>query len=416
MFSVAGYRINPMARAIIDTYTSFCVGDSGLTLQCPVPEVRAVAEEFWRDSANGFADQELMLRGALIMGERVDEMMTGPTTGIVRRSVIDPTRIENVVLRSGNPLWPAALMVRHQGGAPKEMPVVAVDDFTGLRAGQVLFGRWWRTTELDQRGYPFLGPVLDWLDSYDNVLANLIDRTALGRYLVWDVTVNGNQTQVDDFVASRGGRHTPLSGTVEVHNENVTWEPKTAQIGAQEDTTTAAATLTNVAAGAGLAKTWLADPEDANRATSLTMGEPVRRRIGGVQNLWLAYVTEMVRYRIDQAVAVRRLEAEYTLADGKQTRAADTLTITGPEIADSPANVGAEVLVNLAKSITVLRRFGVLSEQACRLAARKGWEDFMGVPYRPELDGPDADPDDIADELDRQRPTPSVLDALLGAA
>ncbi len=50
--SVANYRSNPMARAIIDTYTSFCVGDSGLTLQGSDPMVRDIANEFWTDPRN----------------------------------------------------------------------------------------------------------------------------------------------------------------------------------------------------------------------------------------------------------------------------------------------------------------------------------------------------------------------------
>src|SRR5438046_1778533 len=48
-YSVAAYRLNPMARAIIDTYTSFAIGDSGLSIQCTNDDVRAVVMEFWND-------------------------------------------------------------------------------------------------------------------------------------------------------------------------------------------------------------------------------------------------------------------------------------------------------------------------------------------------------------------------------
>ena len=41
-YSVTAYRSNPMARAVIDTYVAFCVGDSGVTYQCSNPDVRAV--------------------------------------------------------------------------------------------------------------------------------------------------------------------------------------------------------------------------------------------------------------------------------------------------------------------------------------------------------------------------------------
>ncbi len=41
-YSVAAYRLNPMARAVIDTYVAFCVGDSGVKVQCSDPGVDQV--------------------------------------------------------------------------------------------------------------------------------------------------------------------------------------------------------------------------------------------------------------------------------------------------------------------------------------------------------------------------------------
>lgn len=404
-YSIASYRVNPMARAILDTYTSFCVGDSGLTLQVADPKVREVAEAFWNDPANMFADQALMLRTALMLGERADEMMVGATTGVVRRSVIDPTAIEDVGLRGGNPLWPLSITLRRSSGAPMTKSVIGPNDITGQREGDVLFLRAFRATELDLRGYPFLGPVLDWLDSYDRVLSNLIDRTALARHFVWDVSVDGGQAEVDQFVASRKGTHAPKTGTVEVHNDKVKWEPKHVQVGAHEDSATAQSVLTSVAAGTGLAKTWLAEPEDANRATSLSMAEPVRRRVNGVQLMWLGHMTEMVRFAVDRAVAARRIAATVTLQDGEMKRsipAAEAVKVTGPEVAAADAKITAEVLVSLATALTGMRARNLLSEEASKRAAKKAWEDFMGVPYSPELDDPATDSDELADYVDDQ--------------
>lgn len=406
-YSVASYRINPMARAVIDTYTSFCVGDSGLTLQCLHPEVERIAAAFWDDPANFMAQQDIMLRSALLLGERADEMMVGRSTGVVQRSVIDPTRIEDVSLRAGNPLWPEALRIRNGTGTPDEKRVISIDPVTGRRSGDVEFLAWFRALDTDRRGYPFLGPIIDWLDSYDNVLANLVDRTALARYLVWDVTVEGDQAAVNKYIADRKGTQAPRSGSVEVHNSGVTWEPKTADVGANEDTTTAQALLTNVAAGAGLGKTWLAEPEDSNRATSLTMGEPIRRRVGGVQNAWITYVTEFPRFAVDQAVAAGRLEAEVeikTAGGPRRIPAAQCVTITGPEIADEPAMVRAEVLAKLSEALTGMTAAGLLSKEAAAMASRKAWEDYMGIPWSAELSQPEAKPDDLATYVDQNTP------------
>lgn len=406
-FSVAAYRSNPMARAIIDTYTSFCVGDSGVSPEVSNPKVAEVVTEFWKDPRNLLADrQELFLRSQLLNGETLLELMTGTLSGVVRFSPIDPSIVFDVVNHHGNPLWPDKVMYRRGGGGEdRYLKVVQVDDSTGLRIGQAA---WWtpgKALDTDTRGQPFLSPVLDWLDSYDTVLSNLIDRTALARYLVWDVTVEGGQTEVDQFIAARGGTHVPRSGSVEVHNSGVKWEAKTAQTGAYEDAAAGRSILTQIAGGTGLAKTWLAEPEDSNRATSLTMAEPVRRRVGGIQQTWLGYMRELSQYAVDQAVAARRIPRLVESVDDKTGEritvpAAQTVHIRGPEIAAADAELNANVLLNLATGLEKLVDKNLLTPEAAAVAARKAWEDYVGVPWRAELAKSDSNPDDVAEHVD----------------
>lgn len=402
MDSIVAGRSNPMGVGIIATYVAFCVGDSGLTLNCSSDEVRPVAEQHWADHRNRYKlGMERMFRTWMVMGEQLQEMMVGEYSGRVRRSPIDTSRICDVTLRDGNPLWPELVRLRTNGQHTDDLRVVDLDDETGLRAGDAMFWPAFQLLETDTRGVPFLMPALDWLDSYDQVLSNLIDRTALSRYIVWDVSVDGDQDDVDREATAIGKRGVPRSGTTNVHNSKVTWEPKTATVGAQEDTTTAGTTLTSVAAATGLAKPWLAEPEDANRATSLTMAEPVRRRVGSVQKEWLANITEMQRFAIDRAVAVGRIPATVSVRTegGGEIRmaAADTVTITGPQIAAADAEMTAQVLVHLGQALTDLVAVGAMSPKAAQIAARKGWENFVGVPYTAELDQPDGSrADDVA--------------------
>lgn len=406
-FSIAGYRSNPMARAIIDTYTSFAVGDSGLTLQCTNDEVRVFADDFWNDPENYLGDQDIMLRSHLLNGETAYEMLVGEISGVTRRSVVDPSRITQVEMFGGNPLWPSVLEFRNPGGEPIRKTVIRRDDFTELRTGEVFFWRSFRALETDVRGAPFLMPIVDWLDNYDAVLSNLIDRTALARFIAFQVTLKGNKVgpkEIDEYIAARGGSHLPRSGTIEVTNESVEWKPLAADAGAYEDKSTAGTIMTSIAAGAGLAKTWLAEPEDANRATSLTMAEPVRRRVGNVQNTWLGFMTDMARFAVDQAVARGQLDAmvEVQTEGGKKQRvpAAQTVTITGPEVAAADAKVTAEVLVNLSQALSGLVAAEVLTLEAAQVAAKKAWEGFVGVPYTAELDRLEVDVDKVADHVD----------------
>ncbi|MGL1604144.1 hypothetical protein ACSTI6_23690, partial [Vibrio parahaemolyticus] len=86
-----------------------------------------------------------------------------------------------------------------------------------------------------------------------------------------------------------------------------------------------------------LGKTWLAEPDGANRATSLSMAEPIRRRVGSVQKTWLAHLTELTRYAVDRAVEAGRLPAmvDVAVAGGGTVSmpASMTVSVHGPEVA-----------------------------------------------------------------------------------
>jgi len=407
-YSVNAYRANPMARAVLDTYVAFCVGDSGVSPQVSSPIVRPIVERWWNDPANRLGQlQELLFRSFMLNGEVCWQLLQGAGQGIVRFAPIDPSRVTAVTLRNGNPLWHERVVI------DREEPGLAVmwpDDLTGLRTGEVLWEPGWRSTEFDRRGMPFLTTILDQIEDYDQVLSNLIDRTALARYLVWDVTVNGTQDDVDAFIKARGGVHMPPSGTVEVHNEAVTWKPQVANSGAAEDTQTMSTVLTTIAGGTGLAKTWLADAEGANRATALSMAEPVRRRVQSVQRQWLLGVmTSFAQFVVDRAVAVGRIPAEVELYDGAGrvvglVPAAETVRITGPEVAASDAQIQAAVMVNISTALGNLVDKGILTPQAASVAAQKAWEEFVGQPFRAELAMDPTQADAIAVEAEKSGP------------
>ncbi|MFL6141583.1 MAG: hypothetical protein ACJ72N_06910 [Labedaea sp.] len=405
IYSVAAWRSNPLARSIIDTYVYFGVGDSGVSYQVRNPEVRRIVDEFVYDPAvNWLGNQELGMRSQLVLGETVREVMVGQLGGAVRYSPIDPLAITNVRLRRNNPMWPEELEF-YSADENRTLTVVRVDDRTGLRDGQCLFWTPFKTLETDVRSAPFLMPVLDQIDSYDSVISNLVDRTALARHLVYDVTVEGGDEEVQRYTASRGSTAIPRSGSMEVHNSGVTIKPMRAETGAEEDSVAAKNIMTLIAGGAGLARTWLADPEDANRATSLSMAEPVRRRVQGVQNLWIGYQAETLKFVVDRAVAAHRLPATVDATDPQtrqvyQVPAAQSVVVTGPEVAAADAQITAQVLLNLSTGLEKLVEIGALSRGAATIAARKAWEDYVGVPYTAELDSPEANPDDLAQVVD----------------
>jgi hypothetical protein len=77
----------------------------------------------------------------------------------------------------------------------------------------------------------------------------------------------------------------------------------------------------------------------------------------------------------------------------------------------------ARVMSNLSAGLEQLRRIGAITPDAAEVAARKAWEDYMGVPYRPELGKPDGNLDDAATAIDQ---TPgagqALMDLLMGTS
>lgn len=408
--SVASYRTNPLAKAIVDTYVAFCVGDVGVSYTCSNEDVEEVVKEFWEDPYNDLANrQEHLLRDMLVMGEMCLELMSGENSGVTRFRPVQVSEITGVTLLNKNPMTVDQIKFEINM-VPRRPPLTIVrhDDITGLRTGDALWFRPWRTLTSDVRSAPFMMPILDWLDSYDTVLSNLIDRTSLARYLVWDVTVEGGQEAVDNFIRARGGTAIPRSGTVEIHNQSVQWEPKTVSTGAQEDTMANQSVMTLIAGGTGLAKTWLAEPEGANKATSQTMAEPVRRRVQGVQKAYLGCMQELLRTVVDRAVTAGRLPGTITSFDektGQETKipTSQAVLVQGPEVAAADSQTTAQVLLNLSTGLKNLTDGGTLARKAARVAAKKAWEDYTGRTYTADLDEPDEQDKAIEDAMVQQQ-------------
>lgn len=75
--------------------------------------------------------------------------------------------------------------------------------------------------------------------------------------------------------------------------------------------------------------------------------------------------------------------------------------VTGPEVAAADSQLTAKVLLNLATGLEKLVKTGALTPEAAQIAARKAWEDYMGIPYSADLGKPDSNPDDVAGEVEK---------------
>jgi hypothetical protein len=154
---------------------------------------------------------------------------------------------------------------------------------------------------------------------------------------------------------------------------------------------TAQTLLTNVAGGSGLAKPWLAETEGSNRASSVSMAEPVRRRVQSVQRSWQAFMTTVCRFVVDEAVRSGRLPRFQTLPGvaGEPARTVPTwrtVRVEMPEIAATDAQINATILSSLAVAVPQMVGAGLLGPEAGRRMLEHAWSDYMGQPWRPGID------------------------------
>jgi hypothetical protein len=156
------------------------------------------------------------------------------------------------------------------------------------------------------RGTPDSLALADWIDAYDQLLFNTIDRSALMNSFVWDVTLQGaDNEQVTQWVERHG--EAPRPGTVRVHNDAETWNAVTPVLGAAEQETVARMVKNMVLGGAGLPEAWFADGDSANRATVAEQGAPTYRMLTARQRLVRHMMEDLVRFVLKNAQDAGRL-------------------------------------------------------------------------------------------------------------
>lgn len=405
--SVELYRSNPIANRIIKIYTSFMAG-KGFTVEATNPEVALWADEFWAAERNQMPrNHRNFAKDFLLFGEGfhpvgVDEV--GNTT----LGMIDPMSVDHVERSDLNQLiLEAVILTSSTMGTQEPLMVVRRDpdpfeETAGLSIGEIFA---WLHDRIgaSTRGLPFLLPVLDWLDAYDQTLWELLERVKASRAFFWDVEVEGGAQEIAD-AQTQWGTTAPRSGSVRFRSNAVQVSATQPQIGAYEDVAAARYILRQLATGAGVAPHWLGDPEDANRSTAERMDGPVFKALEETQESWKLNMTDVMRFVVDQKVTAGILDRMLPVFDeqGNPTDevlpAADHIKIIVPQIRDEDVVAAAGSLASLATAFVQLSGIGAIDNNAIRMIVRK-MIPALGVPLDdiPEPEEGDTD----AEILDR---------------
>ncbi len=305
------WRKNPMARRMTEMLADFVVGD-GITFEAEDPDVQEVLDEFWRDpKMNLHLRHRDLVRDQSIYGEQAWEAVVNPTSGRVRLRFIDPGYIKDVRPNPDNALEDAAIVLKPPTGQTQDRVIehVTFDDETDPKApawsGSGIYLPVNRVTG-QHRGTPDLLAIADFVDGYDQLLFNALERSGLINAFVWDVTLTGStQPQVDAWVQAHGDA--PPPGAVRAHNEKEAWAAVAPDLG-NTDLMALGRPVKNMALGGfGAPEAWFAEGDSANRATLAAQGDPTYRMITARQTVVGAGWTFIFNFVVAKAIEAGRL-------------------------------------------------------------------------------------------------------------
>jgi len=398
--SVALYRANPLANRIISIYRSFMSG-VGFDITATNPEVDAVVSDFWKGPRNRLdRNHSNYTRDHLLMGE-THLPIAEDQTGNLTVGYIDPVTVEKILRDPTNNMLLTDIEVRAGLTAETEtlrivgMNTDPTEPDAGLWKGQVctwLFDR----IAAGTRGTPFLLPVLDWLDAYDQVLWELLERQKALRSHFWAVTVQGGENEVAAAQALFGTT-APRTGSVRYQTDAMKIDAVSPTLGTSDDVPAAQYQHRHIASGVGLAPHWLGDPNDTNRSTAESMDVPVLRSLADTQDEWARNTVELAQVAVDAKVRARMLPPILPVVEngqpvrGSEKPAREHVKVVAPEIEDRKVVDAAAALASTASAFISLDMLGTIRRDTMVKVVRQMLP-ALGIPAD-ELPAPDADAD-----------------------
>lgn len=368
-------RGNPAARRILDLLRDFVFGE-GVTLAYQNDQVEAILDAHWHDPLNRWDSRgPRWFRTLLRDGELLAVVAVNPVNGFVRWGSISPERIKQVKSDPNN--WEVVRQITLKPEKPGEpdrvLTAITVDLASGAMDGEAML---FRLNDDGGRGISYLYPLADLLDALDQAIFNDVERAALLKAFVWDVTVqNATPDQLNLMVATDPQFQPPKPASVRAHNENITWNAVTPGLNAGDGVLFNTFLLTYTLGGAGIPLHWFGFGGDANRATAGEMDEPVIKFLTRLQDQWREHLTDLLRFVVDQAIAHNQLPATVARQDGEgkdtgeQLDARDAFAVVMPDMNTTDiAQVAAALQQVAAALLTMTGEHWVSAETAQQTA------------------------------------------------
>jgi hypothetical protein len=375
---------NPLGEWIIRTVTSHVVG-GGVHYKVtvndkPSEEGQKRVDDFWNDPANGMDRllpqlvQFLFVYGVQIIpcfprwkaegggsiGDAVIEIGTldPRALGEVRANPVNPREI--VAVEVGSPTDRKIWRVVHNDRTRENRRIGLlpegdkwVDEY-GVQYDGACF--YWRhgNAPFEKVGYPLLMRQVDYLDQADRHFFDIVERVLALQQFIWDVTIKGASTkEAIDKIAKEQGIHDgpPRPRAIRYHNDNITWQAVTPNLGMSDITPLSRNILLFVLGSAGIPLHWFGEGENTNRASAESMARPTRKLFEALQDEVRWYVEDLLGYVIDTAVLAKKLpDVEYKIA------------VEMPQVAVADTASDATTLKTIGDAMQVAIGAGILTE------------------------------------------------------
>lgn len=365
------WRTNPLAKRIVEMMLDMTVGDgitfevtastpSGEPDEAAANDATKVVEQFWADPQMRLDLRHRdLIRDLALNGELVLRAFTG--TGTVALGYIDPARIKSVEKDPYNLFVDSAVILKPKNpGEPDvrlEVLQARIDPVSGQReylGGDTFFYGINRLTS-SHRGVPDLLALADWIDGYDQIMFNAVDRSALMNAFIWDVTLAGaDEKVIQQWIEDHGDA--PRPGTTRVHNDSETWQAVTPGLGAFETEHVARMVKNLILGGAGVPEAWFAEGDSANRATLAEQGAPTYRMIQARQKIIKAIFEDLLSYVVSVAQKAGRIPA----------RAEITVNVSLPEPSAEDTTEFQQALPSLVNALMTAIGEQFISRESAR--------------------------------------------------
>jgi hypothetical protein len=410
--SLEAWRINPLARRIIELTSQYVVG-GGLSVNCKNQKSNAFLDQFWNHRLNRMPVRVFELCDELSRTGNLFILLSTDTAGMSYIRVLPASEIEEIISRENDIEQPLSFKLKSSIEDLNPQPLPAYDPQTDDPAQAVVLHYAINRPAGAQWGESDLAPLLRWLSRYSNWLE---DRARLNRYRMAFLYIVQAKFSSE---AQRKARQTALNanppkpGSILVADENETWKAINPRLESGDAERDGLSIKKMIAAGAGLPMHFLAEPESATRTTAEAAGGPTYRRFEQRQEFFKWMLSDLLGAvlsrraffdkQIDPSTPVEITGADISSRDNS------TLAMASNYMIAVLADLRDRRMVTNAEMIRLIYRFMGESVDAEELLKKAAAEtDQQGLRPRGEGGGDpttliktpdDSEPDHMKDDL-----------------